>query len=61
MFINWLIGRWKAFSHRNSFSGEVVRLAVGGKKERGKKKKKPQLIALLRLKQSVNEKRFLPY
>lgn len=60
MFINWLIGRWKAFSHRNSFSGEVVRLAVGGKKERGKKKK-TQLIALLRLKQSVDEKRFLPY
>lgn len=45
MFINWLIGRWKAFFHRHSFSGEVVRLAVGEKKERGKKK---ELIALLR-------------
>lgn len=59
MFINWLIGRWKAFFHRNSFSGEVVRLVEG--KKRGGKKKKTKLIALLRLKQSVNEKCFLPY
>ena len=39
LFINWLIGRWKAFFHRHSFSGEVVRLAVGEKKERGEKKR----------------------
>ena len=51
---NWLIGRWKAYSHRNSFSDEVVRLAVGEKRERKKKK----LIALLKLDQSVNEKLF---
>lgn len=38
LFINWLIGRWKAFFHRNSFSGEVVRLVVGEKKGREEKK-----------------------
>lgn len=45
MFINWLIGRWKAFFHRNSFSGEVVRLVVGEKKGREEKKNKTNCTA----------------